>query len=263
MDQWLNLLPWPPRRASTHQPSPLGPSGPSPIATQRNPYGQSPAMPAHHLLGTPSPSSPRTPLSFLSNSPGSLYSSLSSSPGYELRTPLTSLAANSASPSSPLKSRLADLAPFPKRPVSGLHLTIDPKPQPHRLSISDISLSSIDEHPAISPIDHLDYLKSGPPSPPIIVPPADLLELPPNRDPDADHQHSIASPFVNLNVSSSPNIAHTVTSRRSSGDRRRSSSLANELSQLTMYDHGLGVMTDYDPAAPCERDASPIPPPRK
>lgn len=266
MDQWLNLPPWPPRRSSTHQPSPLGPSGPSPIGTPRTPHlhdGQSPASPAHHLLATPSPSSPRTPLSFLSNSPGSAYSSLSSSAGYEIRTPPTSLVGNSASPSSPMKLRLSDLAPFPKHMGTTPHHTIEMKPQTHRSSVSDISLSSIDECPAISPIDHLDYLKSGPPSPPIVFPSASLLELPPNREPDDDHQRSIASPFVNLNTPTASNHGHTISSRRASSERRRSSTLSHELSHLDIADNGLDVTIDDHDDAQCDVNTPPIPPPRQ
>lgn len=175
MDQILNLPPWPNRRTSNHQRSPLAPPTSSPVGINKHEHGQSPTTPIHHLLNTPSPSSPRNPRSFLSNSPGSPHASMSSSLGYELRTPPSSMIGNSASPSSPLKQRVSDLLPL------AIHSAVSrgsvSEPKHHRLSIGDISLSSINELPAISPIDHLDYLKSGPPSPPILVPSSHMLYL--------------------------------------------------------------------------------------
>lgn len=48
MDQWLNLPPWPNRRTSAHQPSPLGPSTPSPITPTRMFRGPPVSAPAAH-----------------------------------------------------------------------------------------------------------------------------------------------------------------------------------------------------------------------
>lgn len=255
MDQILNLPPWPTRRTSNHQRSPLAPPSSTPIGINNHAYGQSPSSPFHHMLNTPSPSSPRTPLSFLSNCPGSLHSSISSSPGYDLRTPPSSMLGNSASPSSPRKLRVADLLPLTIHPgVVGGSLS---EPKHHRLSIGDLSLSSINEQPAISPVDHLDYLKSGPPSPPISVPAAHLHELPLNGYLDSDGRYDTETPFFTLDPPVSPTTMPSPSHRRSSGERRRSS-LVNEISSLDITDHDHHGTADHV----CDDDTPPVPPPR-
>jgi hypothetical protein len=101
-------------------------------------------------------------------------------------------------------------------------------PKPHESSLTGSSLTSINEHGFPTLLDRLSYLQTGPASPPIVVPPAQLLETPPNREPDSAHQHSIASPFVNLNTGvPTPQFPFPNSALRTSGDRRRSS-LINE-----------------------------------
>jgi hypothetical protein len=101
-------------------------------------------------------------------------------------------------------------------------------PKPHESSLTGSSLASINEHGFPTLLDRLSYLQTGPASPPIVVPPAQLLETPPNREPDSAHQHSIASPFVNLNTGvPTPQFPFPNSALRTAGDRRRSS-LINE-----------------------------------
>ena len=254
MDQILNLPPWPNRRTSNHQRSPLAPPSSTPVGINHHPYGQSPSTPLHHMLNIPSPSSPRTPRSFLSNSPGSMHFSQSSSAGYEIRTPPSSMLGNSASPSSPLKLRVSDLLPLTIHPGVSRGSISEPK---HRLSIGDLSLSSINERPAISPVDHLDYLKSGPPSPPITAPPAHLLELPSHGLIGSDNQYMLDSPFFDFDVPVSPTVMPSPSLRRFSGERRRSS-LANQISSLEL-DKNHHATSDHV----CDNGAPPVPPPRQ
>jgi hypothetical protein len=225
-------FPWAPRRQSAPHPSPLGPTpSPASILERRPVLGLS--MTKHLPTpppSTPSPSSPRTPMAFLTNYGSTSLSSLSSTDTM-IRTPRTSL----SSPSSP-NMALPDFASISQMPNYMTDGTIS-VPKPHKSSISS-SLSSIHENGVPSLMDRLTYLQSGPPSPPIVIPSARLLEIPPNRNPDTAHQHSIASPFVNLNaVSYAYSPTSTFPFPLSGRQReRRSSSLANEITNLRLDD---------------------------
>jgi hypothetical protein len=247
-------FPWSPRRQSAHHPSPLGPT-PTPVSIlERRPVlGLS--MTKHlppPVPSTPSPSSPRTPLAFLSNSASTSLSSLSSTDTL-IRTPRTSF----SSPSSP-DMRLPDFASISRIPNYTNDGTVS-VPKPHKPSISS-SLSSIHENGVPSLMDRLTYLQTGPPSPPIVIPSARLLELPPNRNPD--HKQSIASPFVNLNANAysySPTSVYPFPLAARQRERR-SSSLANELTNLHL--------DDLSPKQPQPRRATfpddpPVPAPRQ
>ena len=178
-------FPWSPRRQSAHHLSPLGPTQPAPISILERRPALGLSMNKHSQTPqTPSPSSPRTPLAFLSNS-YSTSTSLSSlsSVGSELQlhTPRSSL----SSPSSH-HMRLPDFASVSQIP-NYLNDGTTSVPKPHKSSISS-SLSSINEHGLPTLMDRLTYLQSGPPSPPIVIPSARLLEIPPNRNPDTANQ---------------------------------------------------------------------------
>jgi len=244
-------FPWSPRRQSAHHPSPLGPTlAPISILERRPLLGLSTIK--HLPPPSPSPSSPRTPLAFLSNSASTFLSSLSSTDTM-IRTPRTSF----SSPSSP-DMHLPDFASISRIPNYMADGTAS-VPKPHKPSISS-SLSSIHEHGVPSFLDRLTYLQTGPPSPPIVIPSARLLELPPNRNPD--HKQSIASPFVNLNANAyaySPTLVYP--SPLSTGQRqRRSSSLANELTNLHL--DGLSPKQPQ-PRRATFPDDPPVPAPRQ
>jgi hypothetical protein len=247
-------FPWSPRRQSAHHPSPLGPT-PTPVSIlERRPVlGLS--MTKHRppiQPSTPSPSSPRTPLAFLSNSASTSLSSLSSTDTM-IRTPRTSF----SSPSSP-DMRLPDFALI-SQISNHMNDGTASVPKPHKPSISS-SLSSIHENGVPSLMDRLTHLQTGPPSPPIVIPSARLLELPPNRNPE--HKQSIASPFVNLNANAyslSPNSVYPFPSATRQRERR-SSSLSNELTDLHL--------DDLSPKQPQPRRATfpddpPVPAPRQ
>jgi len=251
-------FPWSPRRQSAHNPSPLGPT-PAPVSIlERRPVlclSMNKHLPPPQS-STPSPSSPRTPLAFLHNSASTSLSSLSSTDTM-IRTPRSSF----SSPSSP-NMQLPDFASISQMPNYLTDGTIS-VPKPHKSSISS-SLSSIHENGVPSLMDRLTYLQTGPPSPPVVIPSARLLELPPNRNPD--HQHSIASPFVNLNLNSNAeSYSYSPTSvypfpLASRQRQRRSSSLANELTDLHL--------DDLSPKQPQHRRATfpddpPVPAPRQ
>lgn len=251
----------PPPNQPNQTSSPLNPaSSPHAIAIPRRlsatgyPYGRksfsynSPNTPTRFL-------SPRTPLSFLAHSPTTSsnvsHLSSSSSVGWQLRTPTTT--ANSASdlPSpSPASLPPADL-PLANR--SSTHSANCSKIHNVKFPHTGAAFGEHNGSPSFglrtgrpSPLDNkFAYLQSIPPSPPIMIPSAQLLEMDPTPGVNVNTQYSIASPFVNLKLSPSPPLAKPgpvsaispllTGSRRSSADRR-GSSLARELHQLDVTD---------------------------
>lgn len=200
-------------RLNPHSSSPLNPSSrpiPNHIVTApRRP--SLPASPYARKFGsphTPNRATPRTPLAFLTNSPTSTMSSGSSlASSFQLRTPnwngppaLAALA-----PPSPMDlppSEIALMGKMKSAPPSSLHIKIPSPSHGSETSSSSDNNTPVSGKP--SPLDNLDHLHNIPHSPQFIMPSAQLLELPPNRNPNDAAQHSIASPFVNLNLNPSP-----------------------------------------------------------
>ena len=249
-------FPWAPRRRSAHHPSPLGPAPASVSILARRPVLGLNTNRNLTQPSTPSPSSPRTPMAFLS---ASFSTSLSSNSSLDtmIRTPRSSF----SSPSSP-DMRLPDFTSINHMPTYMTDGTVS-VPKPHKSSISS-SLSSLHENGVPSLMDRLTYLQTGPPSPPIVIPSARLLEIPPNRNPDSAHQQSIASPFVNLNSGS---YAFSPTSKFAidlSGRQRqrRTSSLVNELTDLHLDDPSSGQIQPQPRRATFPNE-SPVPAPRQ
>lgn len=226
--------------------SPLNPNAndiPHAIAIPRRLSGTNAGIPR-------SPTSPtrflaRTPLSFLSSSPSksraSRTSTMTSSIAWQLQTP-------------------------PADPNPGSHLAL---PSPKSLAPADLittsntgSAAHVSTRPLVkiplvdatdpnhlmgtgpSPLRHkMVYLQSLPPSPPIVIPSAQLLELSPGGRANADDQHSIASPFVNLVSTASPvcpvhgpPVTLPFADSRRSCLQRRQSSLSRELDSLHLAD---------------------------
>ena len=152
-------------------PQPLSPLNP---ATSAQPITSNRRPPLPHSPGYKSSNSndyrctPRSPLAFLSNTPPSTMSSVSSQ--WSIRTP--SSPDTFATPPSNNGFRPGKL-----------------------LTVKVSSASSLTSPP--TPLDRLDHLHALPPSPPINIPSALLLEMAPVKP---DLHHSIASPFVNINA---------------------------------------------------------------
>ena len=259
--------PIPPRRSRSRTmqqlPSPLNPTNhPYPVHNARrapvpgSPYSRkpSPAM-------SPPRFSPRSPLSFLSNSPTStisLHSSASSSTGPQPRTRVSSATLSLDFPS------LNDLSPA----ALVNHSKSDSSPAPHHIKIPSSNSSSVGYPPSSSssdkshmpsPLDKLGHLYSIPPSPPVLDP-AHLLGLPPNTNPDTNIQHSIASPFVNLHSSSTPmdHPSPRLSQRRRDACPRSGSCLARELDRLDIdRDDAAGYDADAHDDDPISRVPSP------
>lgn len=259
--------------------SPLNPTQPHDILAHRRPSANS----FHHRKPfPPTPDSaprltPRTPLSFLANSPsiGSNFSRISSasSLGWRLLTP----------PQSPQFTGLPSPSPH-QLPPANLNLAktsnsfdgpLNVKIRSSRsseMSTDGGSDSSDNQRHIPSPLDKLNYLQSIPASPPIVVPSAQLLEMPPNTIPAAASQHSIASPFVNLNSSPSPrgakpgplsSISPLVNARRQLANRR-GSGLAHEMNRLELDNVGDDTGYDADASLDDESNGPPqIPPPNQ
>lgn len=203
----------------------------------------------------------RTPLSFLSNSPSaaSHASGLSSdsSVGWQLLTPTTTASSSFDLPMpSPAELPPANLALAHHLKSNAFHSTIKiPSSTSSSFGGSAGSPSfGVLRHGAPSPLDKLGYLQSIPPSPPISIPSADLLEMRPNIRTNVAIQHSIASPFVNLHSSPSPRSAvygaiaaesplTSVRRRQSAG--RRGSALARELNHLDLTNDESGYDADH------------------
>ena len=241
-------------RLNPHSNSPLNPSSrpiPSHIVTpSRRP--SLPASPYARKFGsphTPNRTTPRTPLAFLTNSPTSTVSSGSSlASSFQLRTPnwngppaLAGLA-----PPSPMDlppSQFTLTGKTKSAPPSSLHIKI-PSPSPASLSSSSSDNTPVSGKP--SPLDNLDHLHNIPHSPQFIIPSAQLLELQPNRNPNDTAQHSIASPFVNLNLNPSPpsgkpgplslGISGHPRYRHVLMGNRRGSALSRELGSMSLDD---------------------------
>jgi hypothetical protein len=225
-----------------HSPSPLNPAThPFPIPTRRNSGTGGPCARKLSTRNAPTRFSLRSPLSFVSPFPSSTSitnTSMSSSPGWQLRTPPSSLNSTSgphlSSPDDYLSVNVDLLNKSKSNPSnSPLHIKI---PSSHSLlnhGTSPLSPSPSNETHIPSPLDKLDYLDNIPPSPPIMDP-ARLLELPPDHNRNSESQISIASPFVNLNSSPTrtPIGSTPVPSRRAHINTRRGSALARDFNRL-------------------------------
>ena len=193
---------------------------------------------------TPDRFIPRTPLTFLSNSPStpSIYtaSSVTSSLDWHIQTPTSSAGTTYHlvepwATSTPRKSSGSSLG-------NPLHIEISSSGSSYSIDGSTIDASAT----APSPLRKMDHLFPIPSSPPIILPSAQLLELSPNIHPDANTQHSIASPFVNLNSSPSPRSVKpgpvsyisplNSARRRDPAALRRGSNLSHQMNALDLDD---------------------------
>ena len=241
---------------NTHPSSPLNPTSSLAIpslrrASTRGLYGHRKSLTPNN---TPDRFTPRTPLTYLSNSPsGTSNSSYASSIGWHLQTP-TAPAHAGVHFADPSPHELPPPATFAPRKSSAPSLGYQMHIKIPSCNSSDSSTTSGSpgdtSFNAPSPLDKMDHLCSIPPSPPIVMPSAQLLELPPNFHPDAHCQHSIASPFVNLNSSASPMSAKpgpvsaisplVTTHRRGRNFWRRGSNLAHEMNAIDLND-------TYDP----------------
>ena len=260
-------LPTPPRRSRSRStqplPSPLNPTNhPHAILDARRvplpglPYSRKPSSAI-----TPPRFSPRSPLSFLSNS---LHSSASSSTGPRPRAPLSS---------ATFAPDLPSLHDFPPPALTNQTKSMSSH-SPHHIKIPSSntssggylpSSSSSDKPHVPSPLDKLGHLNSIPPSPPVLDP-AHLLELPPNTNPDTDIQHSIASPFVNLHSSSKPanHPSPRLSQRRRDIGPRSGSCLAREFDHIDIdCDDADGYVADAHDDDPVSRMPSPAPGPHK
>ncbi|KAK4688448.1 monothiol glutaredoxin, partial [Tremellales sp. Uapishka_1] len=229
---WRQLPRPPPKK------SPLNPGPAQSNQHRRSDVFGTPPIPRSKFAQQPTPTglSFRTPLAFLAKSPTASPESSASSYDYHLRTP--PLTTSYSMPNIPTVRSVDDMNPADLAVYNSLKLSAQNRPTHVKIPLSPSSSRSSSPHfsqpPQIpSPLQKLDYLQNIPPSPPIVVAPAQLLEYAPS-DPDND-AHYMASPFVNLN--SPPSATHTgdapIRARRMTNGRR-GSSLAREFGQLNM-----------------------------
>jgi len=241
-----------PVRSNTYR-SPLNPNAndhPRAVAIPRRFSGVNAGIPRSPTSYT-SPNNPtrflaRTPLSFLSASPSKSralrISSTDSSIAWQLRTPHTA-------PNSDSQLALSSpglLSPADSDTVPNVNSAAHGSARQHvKIPLANVTDPNNPMGTGPSPLRHkMAYLLSLPPSPPIVVPSAHLLELSPDGRADTGEQHSIASPFVNLvstPLSATTILGPTSVSTPPNGHRRisqqrRSSSLSRELNSLHLTD---------------------------
>ena len=245
-------------------PSPLNPASngcPIPGARRLSGNGISYARKSfsYNSPNTPTRFVHRTPLAFLSNSPSTTDSqtsqlSVASSIDWQLRTPTTT--ANSVmdlpnpSPGElpPAKLGLAHKSK-PQMSGSGLHHVKIPSSGSSSSGMSNGSPSfGIARRGIPSPLDNkFSYLQSIPPSPPILLPSADILELSHGSDIKPTKQHPIIF-SLETEHSSSPqspcSIAPPVSPMLS--QRRRTLTNGRRGSALARGSHNLAIDTDDD-----------------
>lgn len=208
-----------PRRLNL-SPSPLNPAAASqPILACR--FSSIPSPLLRHSGSTSSPAfTPRSPLSFLTHS-STLYSS----------PPRPSPPALTMSTNGTSSSILSHLPRMPQTPPSPLRAELKRqhrnKSKPRHIDLgSNLYHGTEYRFPKYnpSPLEHLVHLWTPPLSPPVLVPNGDLLEFPFDGEPlvpsidniNHDHDHSIASPFVNMRSNDNLDSAliHHTTSLR-------------------------------------------------
>lgn len=243
--------------------SPLNPNSnesPHAIAISRRFSGTNSGMPrsppSYTSFHKPTRFLARTPLSFLSSSPSKSHASRMSSTGssttWQLGTPpAVAKLETHLLPPSPISSSPIDMLPMPN---------VGSAPHPPARQTVKIPLAAVSDTNNLmgtgpSPLRHkMVYLQSLPPSPPIVVPSAQLLELSPCGRSDTNEQHSIASPFVNLVSAASPacvanasSVSSPFVARQRHGQQQRSSSLSQIFDTLHVADP---MVDDRKPETP-------------
>jgi len=187
-------------------------------------------------IGTPTGSSPLSPLRFpqtpsLSSNLHRL--SISSSPGYQLRTPIitpnntTSLPL--PSPGDPLPKQLSPFGKLKSSINAPLRVKIPDSPFAHGVSPNETH--------SPSPLENLNYLQSIPASPPIL-PLANAFPL--SNKSNSNDGFEFKHPYINIKTSSSDYIAPWISSspflrhHRLIDEPRRGSTLSNEIDPLDL-----------------------------
>ena len=256
-------LPYPPlsssplNRAANRFPTPLGRriSVDTGLITRKHP-----------ALNTPLRALPRSPLSFVTPSPASTtsnHSQISSSPSWNIRTPLSSATSGiDLAPSSLTDSPPATIVYLNKLksgiPISSLRINTPAMDSSSPTGSSPLSSVHPAEPHIPSPLDKLDHLMPIPASP-TVVDPVYLLGLPPN---DLDESmHTAALPLH----STATSVAEPMMPRSHRLDAvgRRGSTLVPRPDRFDIHpDQSTGGPVDNRPNDPPSHIPSRMPPRR-